>query len=157
MPPNWLPQMLVVDPWTQNTFDELYAVFTRDFKTTRPTLNGAEVWFFPEMEDGKECIFWHLTQRDDKHVNDRLPDFARCARLCWIRAIIDNASSPEVLCWDYIESDKSLRTYLWLRNDDYIIVLKKMPNGSHRLITAHCIDYASKRRTLQSKYEKRIR
>lgn len=155
-PPVWLPLLLAVEPWTPDTFAQLYAVFTRDFKTTRPTLEGTDVWFFGEMEDGRETIFWHLTHRDDHQLNARLPDIPRCARLCWIRPVIENVADPLVLFWDYTESDKSTRTYLWLKAHDYVIVLKKMPNGSRRLMTAHCIDFNSKRRTLDSKYKKRV-
>jgi hypothetical protein len=155
-PAAWLPAMLIVEPWTQDTFTQLYEVFVRDLKATRPTIQGAEVWVFPEMEDGKEKIFWHLTHRDDHELGDRLPDLPRCSRLCWIRPVIDNAADPSVLFWDYEESDKSIKTYLWLKTQDYLIVLKKMANGSRRLVTAHCIDFNSKRRTLEAKYKKRI-
>lgn len=155
--PDWLPPMLTVDPWTQDTFDNLYSIFKRDFKDSQPLSKGHMVWFFPEMDDDKEVIFWHLTHREDRKTKERLPDFRRCERLPWIRRIIDNLGKPEVLSWDYRESDGSTRTYLWLKDFDFLVLMKKYRDGRQRLITSYYVDYPHKRRKLAKKYKKRIR
>ncbi len=154
--PSWLPPMLSVNPWTEDTFENLYEIFTRDFKTSQPIYDGQVVWFFPETEDGKEVIFWHLTTRDDNETGDRLPDCRRSERLPWARPMLDNPGAPEVLAWDYLEGDKTIKTYVWLKDYDYLVLMKKYPDGRRRLITAHCIDYPHKRKNLEKKYKKRI-
>jgi hypothetical protein len=155
-PPDWLPPMVPVDPWAHNTFDRLYAVFERDFKDTHPVYGGKVVWYFPEVEDGKEVIFRHLTHREQGFAGERLPDMRRCERLPWVRAIIENSEKPEVLTWDYKEGDGSIRTYLWLKDFDFLVLMKKYRDGSRRLITSYLIDYPHKRRKLEKKYQKRI-
>jgi hypothetical protein len=59
--PAWLPPTAQVNPWTADTFEVLYGIFKRDFKDSRPVYEGHPVWFFSQMEDGKEVIFWHMT------------------------------------------------------------------------------------------------
>ncbi len=154
--PDWLPPMVSVSPWTHDTFDILYSIFKRDFKDSRPMYEGRAVWFFPETEEGREVIFWHLTHREDKQTGQRLPDHRRCERLPWVRSIIENAHRTEVLAFDYQESDGSVKTYLWLRDSDFLVLMKKYPDGGRRLITSYYIDYPHKRRKLQRRYDRRL-
>lgn len=154
--PVWLPNMFPVDPWTHDTYDKLYAVFKRDFKDTKPYYDGCPVWFFPNMDGGKEVIFWHLTSRKDKTTGDRYPDLRRSERLPWARPMLDNDNEPEVLGWDYEEGDRSIRTYVWLKDYDYLVIMKKYKDGARRLITSYYIDYAHKKRKLTKKYHKRL-
>ncbi|MFQ5861494.1 MAG: hypothetical protein ACE5IC_00040 [Candidatus Brocadiales bacterium] len=154
--PVWLPATVSVNPWTQDTFDTLYSIFARDFKNTQPIYEGYIVWFFPEMEDGKEVVFWHLTHRDDKNTGERLPDLRRSERLPWARKMLDNPDKPEILAWDYKEGDGSIKTYVWLKDYDYLVLMKKYPNESRRLITSYYIDFPHKRRKLERKYTRRM-
>lgn len=154
--PAWLPDMFAVNPWTAGTYDALYLIFCRDLKDSRPTYRGAEVWFFLEEEDGKEKLFWHLTSRDDKEAGERLPDFRRSERLPWVRPMIDQPDKPEVLDWDFEEGDGSIKTYVWLRGHDFVVVMKKYPDENRRLITSFWIEYENTRRKMQKKYDKRI-
>jgi len=47
-------------------------------------------------------------------------------------------------------------TYLWLKDFDFLVLMKKYRDGSRRLITSYFIDYPHKRRKLEKKYNKRI-
>ena len=155
--PPWMPQLVEVNPWTADTFDLLYAVFQAQLALpVRLTLDGRRVSFFQDMDDGKELMFWHLTHREDKATTSYIPEPQRCARLSWVAAMLSNAHQPEVTRWDYAESNGNVCTYLWLREHDYVVVLKKFPSGDYRLITAHCVDISMKRSTLESKYRKRV-
>jgi len=154
--PEWLPPMLCVNPWGQDTFDALYSIFERDFKFSQPLYSGKPVWFFPEREDDKESIFWHLTHREDKRTGERLPDMRRCERLPWVKAIIENRDKPELLNWDYMEADGSVKTYLWLKKLDFVVIMKKYRDGGRRLVTSFYVDYPHMRKKLHKKYKKRI-
>ena len=154
--PDWLSPMVSVNPWTQDTFGTLYNVFQRDFKDSQPLFNGHTVWFFPDIEDGKEVIFWHLTHRYDRVTDERLPDLRRCERLPWVRSMIDNSKEPELLTWDNREGKGAVRTYLWLKDHNFLVLMKRYSDGARRLITSYYIDYPHKQRKLEKKYMKRI-
>jgi hypothetical protein len=154
--PTWLPTMFAMSPWSEAVMEALYAIFRRDFVQNTASYFGNRVWFFPEKERSKELIFWHLVEREDPPGSGhRLPDFRRAERLPWARPMLDHCSQPEVKAWDYEEGKGDIRTYVWLEHHDYVIVMKRYPNGQRRLITAYFVDYNSKRRTLLGKYRNR--
>jgi len=154
--PDWLPKMYPVNPWTEKTYELLYEIFQKDFVNTQPQYRGYVVWFFPEKEDGKEVVFWHLTSREDNAVGERIPDLRRSERLPWARPMLDNPDKPEVLDWDYEEGDGSIKTYVWLKDYDYLVVLKKYKDGRRRLITSFWIEYQNFRDKLEKKYKQRF-
>ncbi len=149
--------MFVMSPWSDEVMERLYTIFRADFVTNPVTYQGSRVWFFPEMERGKELIFWHLVEREDPpRSGNRLPDFRRAERLPWARPLLLNHADQAVLAWDFEEAASDVRTYVWLKDLDYVVVMKRYPDGARRLITAYWIDYESKRKTLRSKYARRI-
>lgn len=154
--PDWLPDLFRVNPWTEQTYDLLYKIFERDFKETQPCYRGHVIWFFPEKEDGKEVIFWHLTSRKDKNSGERFPDLRRSERLPWARPMLDNSDKPEILDWDYEEDDGDIHTYIWLKDYDYLMILKKYRDGGRRLVTSYWIEYDNFKRKLKKKYNNRI-
>lgn len=155
--PDWLPPLIPMSPWNDTVLELLYAIFCQEFLQNPPQYEGRRVWFFPERERGKELIFWHLTEREDPpRSGNRLPDFRRCERLRWARALFDHTEDSGVLAWDFEEGDGDVRTYLWLEPCDYVVVMKRYPDGQRRLITAYWIDYESKRRTLRRKHANRL-
>jgi len=154
--PQWLPEPFSVNPWTESTYSDLHHIFIRDFIDSQPQYQGQAICFFPEMEDGKHVIFWHLTTRDEKSAGQRLPDPRRCERFPWIRPILCNSQCPKILNWDYEEGDGTTKTYVWLEDYDFVVILKKYPNGSRRLITSFWVEYKHTKRRLMNKYNHRI-
>ncbi len=139
---------------------------------------GHKVWFYPEKdEDGKESIFWHLTSRQEETdgydsrqprttgrespntLPGRLPDLRRCERLSWIRPVLLRCpdSTQDVLDWDYMEGNGKIRTYVWLHQHDFVIILKKLRDGSSRLITSYHLDNPHQRRKIERKYDGKMR
>ncbi|MBI4682784.1 MAG: hypothetical protein HY757_06755 [Nitrospirae bacterium] len=102
-------------------------------------------------------VFWHLTSRKDNTTGERLPDLRRSERLPWARPMLDNSDKHEVLGWDYEEDDGAVKTYVWLRDYDYLIVLKKYRDGGRRLITSFWIEYQNFKDKLKKKYDQRIK
>jgi len=156
-PPDWLPAMFPVNPWRENMYDLLYEIFCRDFKRSQASYNSHRIWFFPEMEDGKEKIFWHLTDREDRRSGQRLPDLNRSARLPWARPMLDHLAATEILAWDYDEGDGTVKTYVWLKHHHYVIIMKRMKDLSRRLITSFWVEYENTREKMQKKYEARLK
>lgn len=160
-PPSWLPPMAKVNPWHERTYDELYAVFCRDLLNAKLTYLGCNVWFYPDTEEeGKETIFWHLTSRDDKTQNPpvRLPDLRRSERLPWIKALITHCpdKAGDILDWDHEEGDGTIKTYIWLHRLDFVIILKRLPDGRRRLITSYHLDGDHQRNKIRKKYDRRL-
>jgi hypothetical protein len=155
--PNWLPESLNLSLWTEQTYDILYRIFEEDFIQSRPIYNGLSVWYFPEKEDGKELIFWHLTSRREKYAGgERVPDLRRSERLPWVKPTINNSNEPEALAWDYEEGDGSIKTYVWLKDLSYVVIMKKYKDESRRLITSYYLDYPHEERKMMKKYRGRL-
>ena len=173
--PDWLPEMAPVNPWTENTYEMLYAVFCCDIRDYDLRYVGKNVWIFPDVEDGKETIFWHLTTRgvqkqkiprrkrkfypDGKTDTEaeRLPDLRRCERLPWVKALIEHPLEPEILTWDYREGNQTIKTYIWIKENDFVVILKKYRDGKRRLITSFYVDKPFKRKDFERKYVNRIK
>lgn len=173
--PDWLPVMACVSPWKQDTYELLYKIFCRDIRDHDLRYLKNEVWIFLDMEGGREKIFWHLTTRSLKKVkiprkkkkfypegqthvdDDRYPDLRRCERLPWVRALIEKTEKPEVLSWDYEEGDLTIKTYVWLKDFDFAVIMKRYPDSTRRLITSFYIDKSYKRKDFERKYANRIK
>jgi len=166
--------MANVNPWSHNTYDMLYEMFCRDIRDHDLRYCGHRVWTFPELDDGKEVIFWHLTSREAKPVQvprrqqkfvtagapaqqkQRLPDLRRCERLPWVKPIIEHAQDVAVVAWDYMEGDGVIKTYVWLKAHDFVIIMKKYPDGRRRLVTSFYVDQPYTRADFERKYANRL-
>lgn len=159
--PAWLPPMLTVMPWRSDTYEALYVVFRRDLLRGDLSYRGFNVWFYPDTEEeGKETIFWHLTSREDESQNPpvRLPDPRRCERLNWVRPMIFRCpcATGDLLDWDHEEGNGPIKTYIWIHRHDFVIILKKLPDGRRRLITSYHLDSEHQRRKMRKKWERRL-
>ncbi len=171
---DWLPEIFRINPWGHNTYDDLYTIFCRDIRDATLKYCGHPVWMFPEKEDGKEVLFWHLTTRKQvvkavprrKHrferkgtlredSCERLPDLRRCERLPWVNPLIHNASDLKVLAWDYKEGDGVIKTYVWIKKHAFVVIMKRYMDISRRLITSFYIDKEYTRRDFERKYAAR--
>lgn len=159
--PAWLPEEIDTNGSWDEILARLYEVFDHDFTQGRPRYGVVAVWWDRRFLDGDphEEGFWHLTTRTDKTTGDRLLDTPRAKRLRWCRATIDNANPPDVLVFDYEEGNGKIRTYLWVHEADYVVILEKREkNGrvnAYSLVTAFVLDGPSRRKDIQRKYDNR--
>ncbi|QQG66984.1 hypothetical protein HP555_07335 [Desulfobulbus oligotrophicus] len=98
--------------------------------------------------------FYSAQHEDSKQ--ERLPDPRRCERLPWVKPLIEHPTEPEVLTWDYEEGDKTIKTYVWIKNSDFVVIMKKFPDNTRRLITSFYVDNTYKRNDFDKKYKNRI-
>lgn len=171
---DWLPEIFCVNPWSHNTYNDLYAIFCRDIRDATLRYCEQPVLIFPEKEDGKEVLFWHLTTRKQwvrpvprrkqkferkgtlrEDFCERLPDLRRCERLPWVNPLIHNAFDSEVLAWDYKEGDGVIKTYVWIKDHSFVVIMKRRKNLSRCLITSFYIDKEYTRRDFERKYAER--
>ncbi len=112
-----------------------------------------------KLESDREEGFWHITTQKDASTGERLPDLQRSRRLTWIRPIIEHCDSPLVRCFDYADGKGRVRSYLWLFDHDFVVVLQKQDRGHTkiaRLITAYYIDGERGRHQLEKRYRERL-
>lgn len=157
---SWLPELVSVNGVWDEIVTRLYAIFVTDIKEGKPRLNGSQVWWDRTKLEGEkyEEGFWHLVTRDDDNTGERIPDFRRAERFPWCRACIDNFSDGAILFWDY-KVRKRIETYIWLKDHDYVLVLKKLCKSwgtVYFLLTAYHVDGDSRRRNLTRKYDERL-
>ncbi len=160
MRPIWLPSVLSMDgPW-EKTLEKLYAIFTNDFINGEPKFGLIPVWWDNRKPDGKyDEGFWHIITKTDYTIMDRVPDYERAKRLPWCAPTIINYREPTIKCWDFLEASRRIRTYIWLEDWEYVVILEKRQLDNEEiaiLITAFVVYGSSTRKNLLAKYEKRI-
>lgn len=103
---------------------------------------------------GKEDIFNHLTCYDN--LNQRIPgifDLQRAIRIAWIRPIIENYQNADILFWEEPYKNKGFSLYFWLKDSDYLVILRRPKNNLLFLTTAFYVDKTSNyARNLENKY-----
>lgn len=149
-------------------FDVLYDIFYDDFIANKTFLNDT-IRIDPQShkkEDGKELSFWHLTTRTQTHYKkegnrivankERLLDFDRAKRIHWIKPIIDNASIAQNVKLFYrkeTKGKKPIRLYLWVEDEDFVVILQKLGKSSSFLVTSFYITHQRKRDDFQKYYK----
>jgi hypothetical protein len=161
--PPWLPGTISVGGDWDAVRKALYEIFRHDFAQGECEFQGRPVWWnrSREEDDPHEEGFWHLITSLDQGQNERLFEPRRAERLPWCKPTIVNSFRAEVTVWDYQEASGRIRTYLWLKDWDYVVVLEKTKLCGGRdiafLITAFYVSGNQTRRTLQRKFEARVR
>jgi len=164
---SWLPDTLDTDGEWPDTLNNLYKIFCDDFKNTSLTYNGLPIgWQRDKIDDDKDEGFWHLITNDEITISgkkDRIPDYDRAKRLPWCKAIINNANEEEVIVFEYLEgktknNKPKIRTYLWLKDWDFVVILAKnmRPIQHYYLVTAFYLNHKSSKRNISKKYQNRI-
>ena len=157
--PNYLPDILKLEGEYNDIIDKAYEIFKRDFIDNTTKYDGVPVIYDKRIiaaSMGKKVGFWHLISKEMKPLEGRFLDKERAQRLPWIKPLIEREFEG-VLHFEYDEGskDKGIRTYIWLKDYDYLVVLKKRGNV-YILITAYCILSSTSRHNIQRRYENRL-
>lgn len=169
--PDWLPAHLPFTGDWDAFIRTLYAVFEADFKHRRPVHAGRPVWHDGRKDPGDtygfEEGFWHLTTKDEwiydpktrTRRKERVPDFRRSERLPWCNPIITHSGDASIRTWEYQEENGQIRTYIWLRDHDYVAILRPWQTRNHgsvwMLVTAFYLDYKNAKTNMELKYARR--
>lgn len=157
--PSFLPQMLDLDGDWDTILTRLYSVFEKDFKKSQTYHRGIKVIYNATVEAGglgKEEGFWHVVSRFDDNTNERLFDYPRAKRLPWAKPLMESPERPEIKVWQYQEgtADKGLRTYIWLEEYHYALILHRKKNVFY-WATAFYVE-SWKKNDLKRKYESKL-
>jgi len=157
--PAWLPVPLKFTGDWDKFLAEVYVVFERDFKRSRPTFEGRQVVHDSTLEYGKEITFWHLTSTNDRGEEGRIPDLRRCERIVWPRPIIEHHTETMISVWKNVRRSRNskagkahTRVLLWFEDLDYLVVMEEKKRVMI-LVTAYLTDYPHTRRKLRKERE----
>lgn len=132
--PDWLPGLIEFEGEWQVYIDLVYDRFLNDLIRSKASYEGLRVAVRRDPESqGKGYGFWHCvsTGRDE---DERVPDLDRCARIAWIRPIIDNCDDEQVDVWTNSRRGDQ-RVLLWF-NEEFLVVLSQR-SGYYLLTTAY--------------------
>lgn len=154
--PKWLPSRINTNGVWEKILNNLYKVFDNDFIIKKCFFDTYKIIFDNRRIDSPyEEGFWHLISKFNYASNQREPDFPRAQKLPWCKPTIENHSESIVKCWDYEEENKRIKTYIWLENYDYIVIIEKRATNAFLATAMHVSGQASKRQFM-IKYLKRI-
>ena len=154
--PNFLPEILKLKGSWDEIIKLLYSIFEKDFKITKTRHCGLNIIYDSRIlkdGDGKEEGFWHVISKFDSQTNERLIDYRRAERLPWAKPIMESEKCEELIIFDYDHGNarKGIRRYIWLKNHDYVIVLRNKVKFFF-WITAFYIDKSGTRKDLHRRY-----
>lgn len=160
--PDWLPPFLELADFDGNWQayeDAVYQRFLGDLVTHRVLYRGipVHVRYHPPTY-GKGYGFWHCVQEGAIEA-ERTPDFARCARIGWIRAIIEHAGSSDIDEWTNVRGREKCHL-LWFREEYLVVLAERGPaeNGRQYMLlkTAYCTEREHRRQKLRAERDSPI-
>lgn len=115
-----LPPMINTNGGWEEIIARLDVEFGRVFRCNpRRRFEGKPLVYNSSVRDGDiEEGVWHVIAKGDPRLFD--PDRAR--RLSWIECMLDG-SAPGLSRWRYIEGDGTVKIYLWLEEESYVVIL----------------------------------
>lgn len=153
-PSTWLPPLVLLVDYDGNWgsyLEAVYAIFRRDFVTSKPTYPGRRVGLKRHpIERGKEATFWHFIS-EGRREEDRLPDLRRCERIGWPRPMIEAVRTERVRCWQTRRRFET-RVLIALEDFSYVVVLA---DRSEYILpwTAFTVEREHRRRILEREYD----
>ena len=149
--PAWLTPIITIESFDgdpEKYIENIFSIFKRDFIDTAPFLHDKVIFFDRKDDNGRPAAFLHITTEEDKATGCRNISLRRCERIEWVRAIIEHIDDPAVLYWkkeQYTARRWATRTYLFLEQENFLVVLEEMTNGN-LLITAIYVDLPHQKR-----------
>ena len=157
--PSWLPPLEPVDGPQADVIAALYRVFVASFAGDL-SFQGLPVAVDRGIAHGATYVngFWHFITRQDQKARERRFDPRRGERIAWCAAILANSTDPAIKIFDYREGHGRYRTYVWLEEHDYVVVLEHVVRREQEfffIVTAYWVEGRSTRRDLLRKYQQR--
>lgn len=142
--------------------DTLYAGFLDELVNSHAqwSPNGTKVSCRRHDEMyGRHASFWHCVSGGSSDEELRILDHGRCARVHWIRPILDHfnsvypdAGSGSINWWISSRNPRAPR-YLIANSDFSYVVIVDERTDYALLVTAYCVEQKHRRRKLQREHE----
>jgi hypothetical protein len=164
--PVWLPKELLLAALWPAGRNVLQAAFNNDFVVQTPQFMGLKVAHVTQLNitHGICETLWHIVSKEVLVFNplkrrkepQRQFDLKRAKKIPWCKPSIEQAADPAVMQWDKRESTGKIRSYVWLKHWDYVVILERKTAASKQqyamLITAFYVDNAHKRSDFSKDY-----
>lgn len=152
MPSNWLPELVpFFNPWSDYC-DAVHGYFHADFVDTKPAFRGQPVQILVEPRlQGKEYTFWHLISERPLGASERVPDFRRCERIRWPKALLEVAEG-ERRVWQEPQRGRLPSLGVALPDFSYVLFLRQWP-ANYELATAYVVTSANRRTKYRREWE----
>jgi hypothetical protein len=142
---NWLHEIISISEFEGNWdsyLETVYDKFKYDLVTRGAVYCNTLVRLTNEgkYDSGKLILFWHIIQKEGKK-GIREPDFARMERIPWIKPVIENSKSSNILVWRE-KRKHEIREHILLDNGsdtNYLVVIlvrEKKNYTDYFLVTA---------------------
>ena len=146
----------------------LEAVFNRDFQSdAQLCFRGKPVRPF-KTSDGQPALatlYHHLTtceedSEEGRKTRRRVFEQQRAERLHWVAYHLEERSPERLIIFSYedrIDGRSVVRTYLYDKEEQYIIILQPYRTKSeYYLLTAYYLDRKYAKRQIEKKYKRRL-
>jgi hypothetical protein len=163
---SWLPKLITLEDsngsW-EEYLEAIYAVFRTDFVDSRPLFLGNSIGLRKyenggtTLPQGKEATFWHFISEGETEEN-RIPDFRRCERIGWVRAILDRLTTApkELMLWKQMRHGKT-NYAIALPDFSYIIFLGERGGAGGKTyflpLTAYPVEKEWKRKRYEEEWK----
>lgn len=157
-PESWLPDLIEFNDYGNwdDYIEAAHDQFIRDFVADPPKWPGKRMSLkkHPEYQS-KSATFWHLTS-EGAIEDERPPDFRRCERIAWPRAIIDQFTGQrpqpgDAIVWWKNQRGRDERILLALPDFSYVVVMTDRRNHI-MLWTAYPVERPHQQRKLEREY-----
>lgn len=147
--------------WTREEYiEELYQLFLTDLvrRPLRWKNDGLNVSLRRHTEiQGRHAIFWHIISGGTGAEASRQLEPQRCARIRWIRPLVENFNSefPEEknIRWWIDKKRTSKPRYVLTRPEfDYVVVIEQRAEYA-LLVTAYYVEQRHRRRKLRREHD----
>lgn len=142
-----LPPMIDTNGNWDDIIARLEAEFAKVFRCNPGRrFEGKPLVYDSSIKDGEiEEGVWHVIAKG----NPRLFDPDRARRLTWIECMLDGTAQG-LSRWRYVEGDGSVKIYLWLEVESYVVILVERKRVV-ALVTAFYVTNAWNVKDLQKK------
>lgn len=150
--PDWLPATL---PFDGNWFayvEVLYRCYLDHFVTNTTYWRGKRVGMrYEPATNGKAYTFWHITCGLDPVTGDiNAPDLDRCARVAWVKPLIE-AEATKVVTWEQVRG-RDRKVAIALPDFSFVVFLAERRDWMY-LLTAYCVMSQGRRDKYRREYE----
>jgi hypothetical protein len=148
----WLPDPLPFDGDWFRYVEVLHRIYLDDFVSNTAFWRRKRVGVrYEPTTSGKAYTFWHIICGVDQATGElKDPDMDRCARLAWVKPVIE-ADAAEVRTWVQ-ERGKDRNLAIALPDFSFIVFLAERREYVV-LLTAYCVTSPRQRGRYQLQYE----
>lgn len=148
---DWLPAIYAYDPDWFRYVDVLYRCYLDHFVRNTTYWRGKRVGVrYEPATSGKAYTFWHITCGLDASGDINPPDMERCARIGWVKAVIE-ADPAKVMTWEQ-RRGRDRNVAIGLPDFSFVVFLAERRDHMY-LLTAYYVTSQRQRDRYRREYE----